>query len=230
MKQKMNRREFMKATATAGIMLSSGAALLGNRNIAHAKDLQPIQLPQSQPASGNALLKLLEKRRTIREFGPEPLPATILSSLLWAAFGINRPDGRRTAPSARNRQEIDIYVANSDGLYLFDAKESMLRPVLVEDIRGLTGTQSYVKQAPVNLVYVADLSKMSGSSDEEKTFYSGADTGFISQNVYLYCAAEGLATVVRAFIDKPVLAKAMKLRPDQRITLAQCVGYPKKGT
>jgi nitroreductase len=229
MKQKINRREFMKATATAGIMLSSGTILLGSRDIAHAKDLQPIPLPQSRPASGNTVLKFLEKRCTIREFGLEPLPAAVLSNLLWAAFGINRPDGRRTAPSARNRQEIDIYVANSDGLYLFDAKESMLRPVLVEDIRGLTGTQSYVKQAPVNLIYVADLSKMSGSSDEEKTFYSGADTGFISQNVYLYCAAEGLATVVRALIDKPVLAKAMKLRPDQRITLAQCVGYPKKG-
>jgi nitroreductase len=228
MKQKVSRREFMKAATTAGIMLSAGAVLLGNRDLAFAKDLEPIQLPQSQPSSGNALLKILEKRRTTREYGPEPLPVAVLASLLWAAFGISRPDGRRTAPSARNYQEIDIYVAKSDGLYLFDAKENMLRPVLAEDIRGLTGIQSYVKQAPVSLVYVADISKMSGSSDEEKIFFTAADSGFISENVYLYCAAEGLVTGVRANIDKPVLAKAMKLRPDQKITLAQCVGYPKK--
>jgi nitroreductase len=145
--------------------------------------------------------------------------------MLWAACGINRPDsGHRTAPSARDMQEIDIYVARADGLYLFDAKENMLMLVLAEDIRASTGKQSFVKDAPINLIYVADLSKMGADMD----FYAATDTGFISENVYLFCASSGLATVVRGFIDKPALAKAMKLRPDQKIILAQTVGYPKK--
>jgi SagB-type dehydrogenase family enzyme len=230
MKRKVSRREFMKTAATAGIMFSAGTMLLGQGNVALAKDMQPIRLPQPQSADGNAFLKLLEKRQSIREYGPEPVPAAVLAGLLWAAFGINRPDGKRTAPSARNYQEIDIYVAAADGLYLYNAKESMLKPILAQDIRELTGRQPYVKQAPISLVYVADMSKVGSVSDEDKNLYPAADSGFISQNVYLYCAAVGLATCVRANIDKPSLAKTMGLRPDQKITLAQAVGYPKKAT
>jgi nitroreductase len=228
MKHKVSRRDFMKRAATAGIMLSAGTVLLGHENETFAKEMQPFELPEYKPGSGNAFLKLLEKRRSIREFGPEPLPTAVLANLLWAAFGINRPDGRRTAPTARNRQEIDIYVALADGLYVYNAAGNSLKPILAQDIREATGMQPYVKQAPVSLVYVADTSKMGSVTDEEKTFYAAADTGFISENVYLYCAAEGLGTTVRAMIDKPALAKIMKLRPDQKITLAQAVGYPKK--
>ena len=149
--------------------------------------------------------------------------------MLWAAFGVNRPDsGKRTAPSAMNWQEIDIYVATVDGLYLYDAKRHALKPVLAEDIRALTGGQPFVREAPVNLVYVADFSRMGKAKADDKLFYSAADTGFISQNVYLYCASEGLATVVRGSIDRPDLAKVMRLRPDQRVVLAQSVGYPQK--
>ena len=104
----------------------------------------------------------------------------------------------------------------------------MLKPILGEDIRALTGTQPYVKDAAVNLVYVADTSKMGEMAQDEKMLWMGADTGVIVENVYLFCAAEGLATVVRALIDRPALAKAMRLRPDQVITLSQSVGYPKK--
>ena len=148
--------------------------------------------------------------------------------MLWAAFGINRQDSeKRTAPSALNWQEIDLYVATADGLYLYEAKNHTLEPVLAEDIRAMTGRQSFVRAAPVNLIYVADFSRMGKATDKDKVFYSAADTGFISQNVYLYCASEGLATVVRGSIDRPALAKVMKLRPDQRIILAQSVGYPK---
>jgi nitroreductase len=228
MGKKVSRREFLKASVSAGVMLTAGGVLTGERNAVYAQERQPVQLLKPDIAGGNVVLKLLEKRSSSREFSPEPLPVAILSNVLWTAFGINRPDGKRTAPSARSRQEIDIYVTTSDGLYLFDPKANMLKPILSEDIRGLTGTQEYVKQAPVNLVYVADMSKMSSLSDEEKAVYPSANTGFISENVYLYAAAEGLATVVRALIDKPALAKAMKLRADQRITLAQSVGYPKK--
>jgi SagB-type dehydrogenase family enzyme len=153
----------------------------------------------------------------------------ILAGLLWAACGINRPEsGKRTAPSAVNRQEIDIYVAAANGLYLYDAKSNTLKPILADDIRSLTGRQAFVKDAPINLVYVSDYAKFDKGTEEEKLVYSAADTGFISENVYLYCASEGLATVVRAAIDKPALGKAMKLRPEQKIILAQTVGYPKK--
>jgi SagB-type dehydrogenase family enzyme len=174
-------------------------------------------------------MQLLAKRSSSREFSSEPLPLNILSNMLWAASGINRPEsGKRTAPTANNRQEMDIYVATATGLYFYDAKSSFLEPILAGDIRGLTGTQAFVKEAAVNLIYVADYSRMSSSSDEIKTMYAGAATGFISQNVYLYCASEGLATVVRAMIDRPALAKAMGLRTDQKIILSQSVGYPKK--
>jgi len=149
--------------------------------------------------------------------------------MLWAGFGVNRPEsGKRTAPSAMNWQEIDIFVATADGLYLFDAKAHTLKPVLAEDIRAMTGLQPFVQEAPVNLIYVADFSRMGTATDDQKVFYSAAATGFISQNVYLYCASEGLATVVRGLIDRPALEKVMRLRPDQRVTLAQSVGYPKK--
>jgi nitroreductase len=174
-------------------------------------------------------MQLLAKRGSAREFSSEPLPVSILSNMLWAASGINRPEsGKRTAPTASNRQEIDIYVATATGLYFYDAKLNLLKPILAEDIRGLTGTQGFVKEAAVNLIYVADYSRMSSSPDEVKTMYAGAATGFISQNVYLYCASEGLSTVVRALIDRPALAKVMSLRMDQKIILAQSVGYPKK--
>jgi SagB-type dehydrogenase family enzyme len=198
------------------------------QNTVEGEELKPIQLSKPQTV-GNPLMQLLAKRSSSREFSSEPLPVSILSNMLWAAAGINRPDsGKRTAPTASNRQEIDIYVVTATGLYFYDAKSHLLKPILAEDIRGLTGTQAFVKEAAVNLIYVADYSRMSSSPDEVKTMYAGAATGFISQNVYLYCASEGLATVVRASIDKPVLAKVMSLRPDQKIILAQSVGYPKK--
>jgi nitroreductase len=127
-----------------------------------------------------------------------------------------------------NWQEIDLYVILQEGAYLYEAKNNRLQPVGQGDFRGMTGRQSFVKEAPVNLVYVADFSRMGQAANGDKEFYSAADTGVILQNVYLFCASEGLATGVRAFIDKPALSKALQLRPDQKITLAQSVGYPKK--
>jgi nitroreductase len=220
----MNRREFLKVSAATGVVL-----VAGNQPLTFVEEVKPIQLVRPQIGSGNPLMQLLWKRMSSREFSPEPLPVEVLSNLLWAAFGISRPDGKRTAPTASNRQEIDIYVAAPNGLYLYDAKANLLNPLLAEDIRGLTGRQSFVKEAAVNLIYVADHSKMGAWTSEAKDIFSAAATGFISENVYLYCASEGLATVVRANIDKPALASVMKLRPDQKIILAQSVGYPKKG-
>jgi nitroreductase len=222
MEKRISRREFLKVSAATGVILSM------TPNITLAEEQKPIQLVRPQIGSGNPLMQLLEKRSSSREFSSEKLPVEVLSSMLWAAFGINRSDGKRTAPTASNRQEIDIYVATADGLYLYDAKTNLLNPILAEDIRGMTGRQPYVKEASVNLVYVADYSKMGTAANEDKAFLSAAATGFISENVYLYCASEGLATVVRANIDRPALASLMKLRPDQKIILAQSVGYPRK--
>jgi len=180
-------------------------------------------------------MQVLWKRKSMRQFSSDPLSVEVLSNLLWAAFGVNRPDGKRTAPSANNKQEIDIYVAMAKGLFLYEAKSNLLNPVLSNDIRELTGipAQAFVKDAAVNLIYVADYSRMKeyyfgAVRDEVKDLYAAADTGFIGANVYLFCASEGLATVIRAEIDRPSLAAAMKLRPDQKIILAQSVGYPKK--
>ena len=222
MEKKMSRREFLKTSAATGAILSM------TPNITLAEEQKAIQLIQPPIGGGNPLMQLLWKRMSIREFSPEPLPVEVLSNLLWAGFGINRPDGKRTAPTASNRQEIDIYVAAANGLYLYEAKTNRLNPILAEDIRGMTGRQPYVKEAAVNLIYVADHSKMGTVTNEDKDLFSAAATGLISENVYLYCASEGLATAVRANIDKPALAKVMKLRPDQKIILAQSVGYPKK--
>jgi SagB-type dehydrogenase family enzyme len=205
------------------------AVLLFWPALASGQELKPVPLPAPQMDTGRPLMQVLKDRSSSRAFSSEKLPEQVLSNMLWAAFGINRPDsGKRTAPSAMNWQEIDIYVATHDGLYLYDAKAHALKPVLAEDVRALTGRQPFVREAPVNLVYVADFSKTGEAKVEDKVFYSAADTGFIAQNVYLYCASEGLATVVHGSVDRPALAKAMRLRPDQRITLAQSVGYPKK--
>jgi SagB-type dehydrogenase family enzyme len=195
----------------------------------YSDDRKAIKLPNPQTDGGRPLMQVLKDRSSSRLFNSQKIPDQILSNLLWAAFGINRPDtGKRTAPSAVNWQEIDIYVATAEGLYLYDAKTQTLEPVLSGDIRPATGKQDFVKEAPVNLIYVADFSRMGAAPKEDRELYSAADTGFISQNVYLYCASEGLATVVRGSIDKQTLTKMMKLRPDQKIILAQSVGYPKK--
>jgi nitroreductase len=198
-------------------------------SVTSAKELKPIKLSNPQMDIGRPLMQVLKDRSSSRAFSTENVPLHVVSDLLWAAFGINRPDsGKRTAPSARNWQEIDIYVATADGLYLYEARAHTLTPILAGDIRAMTGRQGFVRDVPVNLIYVANFSRMGNAPTDEKIFYSAADTGFISQNVYLYCASEGLATFVRALIDRPALAKAMRLRADQRVILAQSVGYPKR--
>ena len=152
----------------------------------------------------------------------------MIADLLLAADGINRTDsGKRTAPSTRNWQEIDIYVVLEDGAFLFDARKNSLKAIVKQDLRKMTGPQAFVPTAPMNLVFVADMTKMKGTAPDDQALYAGADTGFISQNIYLFCASEGLATVVRGMIGyKKALAEALKLSEDKRIILAQTVGYP----
>ena len=228
MSEEMNRRQFIKASTAAGAVL-----MTGNLSAAFAQEPKPIQLLKPQLDIGRPLMQALNDRRSSRAYSPEKLPLQVLSNLLWAAFGINRPErGMRTAPTGGNRQDIDIYVATADGVYIYDAKAHILNPALTEDVRSLSGRQTPavpLDDAPINLIYAWDGKKKSKTSTEAQNLnLAFAHTGFISQNVYLFCASEGLATVVRLWFDKPALEKKMGLRPEQYVTLVQSVGYPKK--
>jgi SagB-type dehydrogenase family enzyme len=200
-------------------VLLAGSGLL-------AQEARPLQLPVPRTGGGMPLMQALGLRKSTRQFAADTLPVQVLSDLLWAACGVNRPgENKRTAPSARNMQEVHVYVSLEKGLFLYDAPSHSLIPVLSEDIRAATGKQDFVAQAPLNLVYVADVNTDSTVSEADRMFYPATDTGFISQNVYLFCASEGLATVVRGMVDRPALAAKMGLRPDQRIILAQSIGF-----
>ncbi len=192
-----------------------------------AEELTDIRLPAPVKEGGMPLMQALNQRHSTRAYDTRPLPLQVMADLLWAAFGVNRPDaGKRTAPSARNWQEVDVYAITADGAYRYDAEANVLKAVVKGDLRGLTGRQAFPATAPLNLVYVADLDRMKGASPESKTMYSAADTGFISQNVYLFCTSVGLATVVRGAVEREPLAKALKLADHQTIVLCQTVGYP----
>ncbi len=196
---------------------------------ASAQEPAPVRLPAPQTTGGKPLMQALALRATSRAFAADPLPPQVLSNLLWAAWGLNRPaEGKRTAPSAHNWQEIDVVVVSATGAYLYDAAGNLLKPLAAGDHRALTGTQGFVRDAPVTLVFVADTARMKGASGERVEPFTWADAAYVSENVYLFCASEGLATGVRASIDRAALAKALKLAPRQTIILAQSVGYPKR--
>ncbi|MEW6707621.1 MAG: nitroreductase family protein [Pseudomonadota bacterium] len=181
--------------------------------------------PPSLPAAAT-LEQALKGRHSSRALRSEALPLPLLSALLWSAFGVNRPDaGGRTAPSAHNWQEIDVYAVLPEGTYRYDAPGHRLLLASAQDLRPHTGTQDFVAQAPLNLLYVVDFERMSGARPDEREFLIGADAACIAQNVYLFCAVAGLGTVARALIDRRHLAMALGLPPTQRIALAQSVGY-----
>ncbi|MBP7056443.1 MAG: SagB/ThcOx family dehydrogenase [Candidatus Omnitrophica bacterium] len=186
-----------------------------------------IKLPTPDMKGGRPLMEALKERRTERDFSSASLPDNILSDLLWAAAGINRPEsGLRTSPTARNCQEIDIYAALASGLYIYEPKSNTLIKISSTDIRQATGKQPFVKDAPVNLIFVLDKNKAANLGDKAD-FYAACDTGYISQNVYLYCASAGLATVARGWFDEKELSLAMGLTEEKKIVLTQTVGYRK---
>jgi SagB-type dehydrogenase family enzyme len=186
-----------------------------------------IVLPPPETEGGKPLMSLLKARQSQREFSDRPLSPQVLSNLLWAATGVNRPDiGKLTAPNARSRHEIDVYVIMAEGVYRFDIQNHDLKPVLPDDIRQLAGKQDFVAGAAVNLVYVADYTKMPDLNAEQQLIYSSTDVGFVVQNVYLFCTSAGLATVVRGSIDREALGTALRLSNQQRIILGQSVAYP----
>ena len=170
-------------------------------------------------------MQALNERVTLREFSDKMLTDQQLSDLLWAANGVNRDNGKRTAPSARNCQEIDIYVLMSTGTYLYLADQHALQLVDAADIRSQAAMQPFVAKAPVLLMFVANYDKMTGMDKDAKEFYGATDAGFVSQNVYLYCASEKLATVVLGSIHRDFLEK--KLGFKGKAILGQPVGYSK---
>ena len=208
------------------VLFRTAMAIIAFALLAAAEDLADISLPAPRTEGGKPLMQTLKERRSVRSFRADTLPMQTLSDLLWAAFGINRSEsGKRTAPSARNWQEVEVYVILENGAYLYDPKALTLKAVVKGDLRPVTGAQKFVASAPLNLVYVADIAKMKGTPDDI-TLISGADVGFISQNVYLFCASQGLGTVVRGSVNREATAKALKLSGKKKVILAQTVGYP----
>jgi len=187
-----------------------------------------IELPPASRQGGMPIMDALAARRSSRSFKPDPLPLAVLSDLLWAAYGVNRADGGRTAPSAINAQEVDIYVAMADGAYRYDAARHRLHLASAADIRRVTGYQDFVDDAPLDLVYVADHTRMHMVPAAQRQSYASVAAGAITQNVYLFAAANNLATVIRAWIDREAIAEALGLPHDHQVLLSQTVGYPRQ--
>jgi hypothetical protein len=247
----MNRRTFLKTlpafTALAGTTsifaqdtnVASGSTRDVGTSSGSTQDLEPISLPKPQTDGGKSVLAAIQERKTIRNISAEKLPLQVLSNLLWAAFGVNRENGKgpfgqvgRTAASASNSQEIDLYVALPEGVYLYEAVPHRLTPVVSGDFRARSGRRAAAR-APVNIFYIVDIAKYSkapfqepGLRDPEiqKSYYYVA-TGLIAGNVYLFAASQGLAAHFHN-CDKQNTAREFKLRPEQRVLFAQTVGYP----
>ena len=194
---------------------------------------QDINLPAPDKTGGKPLMQALNERQSIRTFTKDNLTQQQLSDLLWAGWGINRPaDKKRTAPSSRNVQEIDVYVALPSGLFLYVAESHTLKQIYNKDLRKLCGSQDFVAEAALNIVYVADMAKLGKKEgdviNDSDLLSSYANTAFIAQNIYLYCASANLGCVIRGMVPKEQLAPEMGLRTNQRIILSQTVGVPQK--
>jgi nitroreductase len=213
-------RRGANAALVAGAVLAAGPVLV-------AKETEAIALPPPRSKGGLPLFEALALRRSTRAYSDRPLPAQVLSDLLWAAFGVNRPSGDRTAPYWRHIMVIDVYAATADGVWLYEPKTHSLLLQFRADIRTSTGLQDFVGTAPLNLIYVAHGERMQDISPQERRLYASVDTGFIGQNVYLFCASEGLATVFRGAVNYEELDRIMQLGKDQFVTFAQTVGYPR---
>lgn len=199
----------MKEALFSGVFLSY-LLLTQNINAQEAKSL-----PSPQMSGGKPLMDALKERKTVRSFSNRAIEPQVLSDMLWAAFGINRlEEGKRTAPTALNKQNIDVYVLDASGAWRYDAKTNSLIPVVQKDLRSELSSQPFAAQAPVTLAYVA-----------ENNVTSGMHAGSIYQNVGLFCASVGLNNVVRR-MDKDHLTKALNLPEGKEVIVSQSVGYP----
>jgi len=232
----MDRRTFVKTIPAITIL--SGTAASSSRQKSSSDALQPIILPKPEKDGGSSVLAALQERKTTRNISSKELPLQVLSNLLWAAFGVNREIAAfgkpgRTAPSASNSQEIDLYIALPAGVYLYEAVPHRLMPVVTGDYRARAGRRG-AATSPLNIFYVVDLIRYDlgpgqpdrsiGDPEVQKSYYY-TDTGFIAQNVYLFAASQGLAAWFHN-CDKENTVKEFKLRPQQRVLFAQSVGYP----
>ena len=188
---------------------------------------QDIYLPEPDREGGMPLMQALNTRHTSREFSSKKLSLQITSDLMWAACGTTRGTFR-TAPSARNFQEIIAYVVTEEGVYLYNEKDHYLEKLIEGDYREFTGTQTFVIDAPLTIVLVADYSRMGNTEGATRAAYAWGDAAYISQNIYLYCASASLNTGVRALVDRDLLSKKMQLADGFEIIFAQSVGYPVK--
>ena len=214
----------MKATSSTIIFSLLVTSLVGPLDA--AEPLELIQLPPPQTSGGMPLMQALNNRMSTKQFAEQEIPLEQISNLLWAAFGINRPQsGKRTAATAVNCQDIDVYVVLENAAYVYQAKSHRLIPVVNRDVRSFAATQEYAEAAPVNLVYVSDYSRMPDRFLDKKPIYAAFHAGSISQNVYLYCASAGLGAVVRDSVDRANLREVLILRETQEIVMAQSVGY-----
>lgn len=194
----------------------------------NAQDLKVIKLEAPGKTGGEPLMKVFNNRKSVREYAPDKLKPTDLSNLLWAANGINRTDGKRTAPSCRNFQEIKIYVVMAEGAYLYDAKAHALNPIAAGDHRAAVASgQDFVKTAPVSLVLVADMTPF-GNVNEHAKLMASVDVGIVCQNINMACAGLGMATVPRGTMDNETLKKVLKLNDTDLLLMNNPVGYPKK--
>jgi len=216
----VTRRQVSAGIAAAAAM--AGSPVLG------AQEQKITELPAPRMAGGKPLLEALKLRRSTRAYSDQALPPQVMSDLLWSAFGINRPaTGDRTAPYWRHVMVIDVYAAMADGVWLYEPSRHALVQHQNADIRAATGLQDFVATPPLNLVYVAHGERMQDVSAEDRRLYACVDAGFIGQNVYLFCASEGLASVFRGAVDVQKLGQIMSLPVGQFVTFAQTVGYPR---
>jgi len=188
-------------------------------------------LPGARMEGGRPLMEVLRDRKSTRELSADPISRQQLSDVLWAGFGVNRPQtGQRTAPCTMNLRTIDIYVVTAAGAYRYEAEGHRLVVVSRQDLRSLTGGQDYVKTAPVALLYVADHARLATKVEQpaERAFYAAVDAGLIGENVYLCCVSEGLGCVIHMPGDRAALAQELGLRADQQVVLAHTVGHPAK--
>jgi len=206
----------------------SGIVLLGLVSVCFAQNNDTIKLPLPVKQGGKPIMEALNDRHSSRNFIVKDLSDQQLSNLLWAAYGINRAgEGKRTIPTANNKQEMDVFIATSQGVFRYDAEKNCLIGILKDDIRSKTGGQDYVKNAAVNLIYVINRNK-SGSQDETGKLVCGSiAAGAMAQDVYLYCASENLGCVVRGYFDKDTLSQMLKLTSDQLIIITQSAGFIK---
>ena len=232
----MNRRKFVKAVPSLALIASSATGY--SMEIPGPQKLQSIVLPKPETDGGKSILASLLERKTTRTISSKELPIQVISNLLWAGFGVNRETSGfgkkgRTAPSASNSQEIDLYVALPGGVYIYEATQHHLLPVAEGDFRARSGRRG-AATAPLNIFYIVDISRYDlgptqpdraiGDPEVQKSYYY-TDTGFIAQNIYLYAASFGLAAWFHN-CDKENTVREFNLKPTQHVLFAQTVGYP----